>query len=198
MIGWLKGAIVDKGPDWAIVETGGVGYHVLCPAFTASNLAAPGEIVTLHVYTHVRENEITLFAFSTRLEKDLFTRLIAVNDIGPRKAIGILSGTTPAELIRALSEKNISFLTSLQGIGKKTAERLVVEMKDRLHGLEDEAAPASASSSLRSELLAALASLGYRPMLAERAAEALRGRMDGSVPLELLIREALSEINRLG
>jgi Holliday junction DNA helicase RuvA len=198
MIGWLKGNIVDKGPDWAIVETGGVGYHVICTAFTASNLASPGEEAKLHVYTHVRENEISLFAFSSRLEKDLFMRLISVNDIGPRKAIVILSGSSPAELIRALSEGNIPFLTSLQGIGKKTAERLVVEMKDRLQGLEIEAAPSSMSHSLRSELLAVLTNLGYRPILAEKAVEAMRGRLDGSVPLELLIREALSEISKIG
>jgi Holliday junction DNA helicase RuvA len=197
MIGRLSGTVADRGADWVIIDAG-VGYHLSCTASTMGAIPSAGGEAVLFVHTHVRENEITLFGFATKVEKELFLRLIAVSDIGPRKAAAILSGTTPPELIKALSDGNTAYLTSLQGIGRKTAERLVVEMKDRLSGLDVPSAPAAAGQSLRSELLAVLSSLGYRSAQAERAVDALQGRLDGKVPLENLIREALAEIKNIG
>ncbi|MBI5527032.1 MAG: Holliday junction branch migration protein RuvA [Deltaproteobacteria bacterium] len=200
MIGWLRGTVVEKTSDGAVIEAAGVGYRVFCSSATAGAIPGPGGPTEVHVHTHVRENEIALFAFATRLEKDLFERLIAVSDIGPRKAIGILSGVDPAGLVGAIRDGNLAVLTSLPGVGKKTAERLVVEMKDRLKGLDAAGARADGvlPSDARRELVSALVNLGYRPAQADRAVEALRGRLRGGEPFAVLIREALAEVKKTG
>jgi Holliday junction DNA helicase RuvA len=200
MIGWLKGTVVEKTADGAVIEAAGVGYRVFCSAATAGAIPGPGGSTEVHVHTHVRENEIALFAFVSRLEKDLFERLIAVSDIGPRKAIGILSGLDPAGLVSAIRDGNLAVLTSLPGVGKKTAERLVVEMKDRIKSLDAAAAPAEGvlPAATRSELVSALVNLGFRPAQAERAVEALRARLRGGEPFADLIREALAEVKKTG
>ena len=200
MIGWLKGTVVERTAEWAIIEAGGVGYKVHCPAGTRDALPPSGGTATLFVHTHVRENEITLFGFAGRLEKELFERLISVSDIGPRKAVGILSGTGPAELIRAIRTGNLAVLVALPGVGKKTAERLIVEMRDRIKDL-DEGAPAPGGETAlgaRDELYSALVNLGYRPAQAEKAVDNLRGRIVDGAPLEALIPEALAEMKKMG
>ncbi|MFA6032558.1 MAG: Holliday junction branch migration protein RuvA [Myxococcota bacterium] len=200
MIGWLKGSVVEKTDTGCILDVSGVGYHVWCSATTAASLPPEGGITTLNVYTNVRENEIALYGFATRSEKELFMQLISVSDIGPRKAVGILSGAVPSEMARAVRTGDIAFLTRLQGIGKKTAERLVVELKDKLAGFEagdqSDSGP-SAASGIFSELVSVLTNLGYKQALAERTAQRLAERMKGTEPLEELIREGLAEIKKV-
>lgn len=202
MIGWLKGIIVEKTAEYAIVEAGGVGYKVLCSATTRDTLPGEGVAAALFVHTHVRENEITLFGFAGRREKELFERLISVSDIGPRKALGILSGTGPGELVRAIRTGNLAVLIALPGVGKKTAERLIVEMRDKIKGLEEDAGATvdgrDAPAGAHDELISVLVNLGYRPAQAEKAVEGLRGRIVDGEPLEALIREALAIIQRTG
>jgi len=199
MIGWIKGKLLDKGVDWALVDTGGVGYRVVCPASTINSLQADGNDAAFHIYTHVRENEIALFGFSSKLEKEVFLKLISVSDIGPRKALAILSGATVQELAGAIIRGDLTFLTSLQGVGKKTAERLIVEMKDKLVGLNITETGAEPQSPMRQELTAALVSLGYKPSVAEKIVERMKTRLaENSESIETLIKEALAEIKRTG
>ena len=200
MIGWLKGHVVEKTDTGCILDVSGVGYHVWCSATTIAALPPEGGQATLNVYTNVRENEIALYGFATRSEKDLFMQLISVSDIGPRKAVGMLSGTVPAEMARAVRKGDIAFLTKLQGIGKKTAERLVVELKDKLAGFEagDQQSDGPPVTGGRfGELVSVLANLGYKQALAERTAQRLSERMKGTEPLEELIREGLAEIKKV-
>lgn len=199
MIGWLKGTVVVKGDSESVIEAGGVGYAVIHSATTAASIPGEGSVATLHIFTNVRENEIALFGFASRSEKELFLKLISVSDIGPRKALAILSGTGPSEIVRAVRDANVTLLMSIPGIGKKTAERLIVELKDKLKGFEnapEEKGGIAGGSGLRNELMSVLANLGYRALQADRVIDRMRERFDGSVSLDTLIREALSELKK--
>lgn len=174
MIALLRGTLGDKSPNRVIVDVGGVGYDVQVPLSTFYVLGDPGAAVTLRVHTHVREDAIALFGFATALELDLFDRLIAINGIGPKLALAVLSGIEPAELIRAVRFQDVARLTSIPGVGKKTAERIGLELKDRLPAaLQAAAGPAPPAAApgdeLRDDLLSALLNLGYQRAPAERA-----------------------------
>ena len=132
MIALLRGTLVDKHPSRVIVDVAGVGYDVQVPLSTFYGLGEPGTNVSLRIHTHVREDVIALFGFSSALEQDLFERLIAISGIGPKLALAVLSGIEPAELIRAIRMQDVARLTAIPGIGKKTAERIGLELKDRL------------------------------------------------------------------
>src|SRR6187455_1529457 len=132
MIAVLRGSIAEKTPSRVVVDVAGVGYEVLVPLSTFYVLGDAGAAVTLRIHTHVREDVIALYGFLTRLEQDLFERLIAINGVGPKLALAVLSGIEPAELIRAVRTKDVARLTRIPGIGKKTAERIGLELKDRL------------------------------------------------------------------
>ena len=200
MIAFLRGTILEKQPQRLIVDVGGVGYEVLVPLSTYFDAAEPGSgtIVSLHVHTHVREDALQLFGFASRFELDLFTRLIGISGIGPKLALAVLSGIEPAELVRAVRAQNIARLTSIPGVGKKTAERIGLELKDRLpdaFGAADPA-PLSPDDQVRADLMSALANLGYPRPAAEKAADAVL--RDGSTAhtLETALRAALREITR--
>jgi Holliday junction DNA helicase RuvA len=179
MIAVLRGSISEKTPSRVIVDVGGVGYDVLVPLSTFYVLGEPGAAVTLRIHTHVREDVIALYGFITQLEQELFERLIAVNGVGPKLALAVLSGIEPAELIRAIRGQDVARLTRIPGIGKKTAERIGLELKDRLPaGPQDVthpggAAPAASTAAdhLRDDLLSALVNLGYQRPVAEKAVE---------------------------
>ena len=132
MIARLHGTLVEKTPSRLVVDVGGVGYDVLVPLSTFYGLGEPGTAVTLRIHTHVREDVIALFGFATGLEQDLFERLIAISGIGPKLALAVLSGIEPAELVRAIRTQDVARLTRIPGVGKKTAERIGLELKDRL------------------------------------------------------------------
>ena len=200
MIAFLRGTILEKQPQRLIVDVNGIGYEVLVPLSTYFDAAEPGSAapVSLHVHTHVREDALQLFGFASRFELELFTRLIGISGIGPKLALAVLSGIEPAELVRAVRTQNISRLTSIPGVGKKTAERIGLELKDRLpqgFGGPDPA-PLSADDRVRADLLSALSNLGYPRPAAERAADTVLGDRSAAHTLESALRAALKELTR--
>ena len=173
MIASLRGTLVGKAPNRLIVDVGGVGYDVQVPLSTFYVLGDEGSAVTLRVHTHVREDAIALFGFATALELELFNRLIAINGIGPKLALAVLSGIEPGDLVRAIRLQDVARLTAIPGVGKKTAERIGLELKDRLPAAMQSPAPtpqpASTEDQMRDDLLSALINLGYQRQPAEKA-----------------------------
>ena len=173
MISRLSGLVAEKTPNRVVVDVAGVGYDVLVPLSTFYVLGETGTAVTLRIHTHVREDVIALYGFITRLEQDLFERLIAINGIGPKLALAVLSGIEPGELIRAVRTQDVARLTRIPGVGKKTAERIGLELKDRLpsslQGPETAPAPSTPGDQLRDDLLSALVNLGYQRPVADKA-----------------------------
>jgi Holliday junction DNA helicase RuvA len=173
MIAHLRGSVIEKTPSRVIVDVGGVGYDVQVPLSTFYAIGEADAAVSLRVHTHVREDQIALFGFATALELELFERLIAVNGIGPRLALAVLSGIEPPELVRAVRMQDVARLTAIPGVGKKTAERIGLELKDRLPAslaASDEAATAGgADDQLRTDLMSALLNLGYQRAAIEKA-----------------------------
>ena len=177
------------------MDVGGVGYDVQVPLSTFYGLGEPGAAVILRIHTHVREDLIALYGFSTPLEQDLFERLIAISGIGPKLGLAVLSGIEPADLIRAIRTQDVARLTKIPGVGKKTAERIGLELKDRLPQIAVQAAePASGTGrpedQLRDDLLSALVNLGYQAAAAEKAIDrVIKASPDAA--FEQALREAL-------
>lgn len=175
MIGHIRGTLLEKHPNEAIVDVGGVGYQVTIPVSTFSSLPETGREVRLRIHTHVREDAIALFGFLTLEEKQLFERLISVSGVGPKLGITVLSGLPVAELVGAIRGGNVAHLTRVPGIGKKTAERLVVELRDKLDGLgpgKAAAVPAPTAAPLGEvdeDVLSALINLGCSRPAADAA-----------------------------
>jgi Holliday junction DNA helicase RuvA len=175
MIALLRGTLLEKHPNQAIVDIAGVGYDVTIPVSTFSALPEAGKLVELRVHTHVREDAIALFGFATPDEKSLFEKLISVSGIGPKVAITILSGLATPDLIGAIRTGQVNLLVRIPGVGKKTAERLVLELRDKLEGLAGIAAaatgePAAAAlSAIGQDVLSALVNLGCNRPAAEAA-----------------------------
>jgi Holliday junction DNA helicase RuvA len=198
VIAFLRGRILDKQPNRLTVDVNGVGYDVSVPLSTFYGLGEAGAEVSLRVHTHVREDAIALYGFASRLEQDLFERLIAISGIGPKVALAVLSGIEPAELTRAIERADLARLTAIPGVGKKTAERIVLELKDRLPRVH--AAPAVIGAAwdagaLRDDVLSALVNLGYHRPLAEKAVEAaVKTTPDGN--FERTLKQALRELAR--
>src|ERR687898_3162664 len=147
MIAFLTGTLLEKAPSRAVIDVGGVGYNVLVPLSTFYVIGDEGGRVSLRIHTHVREDIIALFGFASALEHELFERLIAISGVGPKLALAVLSGIEPAELIKAVRLQDVARLTAIPGIGKKTAERIGLELKDRLPVSLQAAGPAPASVS---------------------------------------------------
>jgi holliday junction DNA helicase RuvA len=166
VIAHLTGTLREKHLQKLIVDVGGVGYDVTVPLPTMYALGDVGSRVELRIHTHVREDALHLFGFATPLEQTLFERLIAVSGIGPKVALAILSGIEPAELTRAIRSSDVARLTRIPGVGKKTAERVVLELKDRLPesitAVQEPAAGEDREADVRADLLSALANLGYQ------------------------------------
>lgn len=196
MIALLQGRLIHKSPEQLIIDVNGVGYDLSASQTTYRSLPPAGEEVKLFVYTHVAEGVLALYGFSTHEEKLLFKRLISVSGIGPRLGLAILSGYAPQEIIEAILQENLIKLTSISGIGKKTAERLVIELKDKLMELASPAAEGAtifARSSGRGasydDALSALLNLGYNRSTAEQALTRIAIRPE--MPLEHIIKESL-------
>ena len=198
MIAFLRGRVLDKQPNKITVDVQGVGYEVHVPLSTYYDVGEEGSEIALRVHTHVREESLQLFGFLTSLEQQLFERLIGISGIGPKLAIAVLSGIDSAELVGAVQRGDVARLTSVPGIGRKTAERIVLELKDRLATLVLPAgavAAASPADRLRADLLSALQNLGYHRPLAEKAIDAaLKGASDDT--FETALRGALRELMR--
>jgi Holliday junction DNA helicase RuvA len=200
MIGFLRGRVLDKQPNLLIVDVQGVGYHVTVPLSTFYDAGDVGADVALRIHTHVREDALQLYGFLTALEQQIFERLIAISGIGPKLAVSVLSGIEPGELVVAIHRGDVARLTGIPGVGRKTAERMVLELKDRLAQL---AVPAGAGApivtspgeQLRVDLLSALQNLGYHRPLAEKAVDTTLSST--TVPsFEQALKAALRELMR--
>jgi holliday junction DNA helicase RuvA len=199
LIAYLRGRILEKHPNRVIVDVNGVGYDVAVPLSTFYGLSDADGDVTLRIHTHVREDALSLYGFATVLEQDLFERLIGVSGIGPKVALAVLSGIEPPELIRAIERADLARLTAIPGVGKKTSERIVLELKDRLPRAQVAAVGAGAvmpeSSDVRDDVLSALVNLGYHRPLAEKAvASAIKAVADGG--FERTLKQALRELSK--
>jgi holliday junction DNA helicase RuvA len=199
MIAFLRGRVLDKHPNRIVVDVNGVGYDLYVPLSTYYDVGEVGTEVALRVHTHVREDALQLYGFLTALEQHLFERLIGISGIGPKLAVAVLSGIDSDELVASIQRADVARLTRIPGIGKKTAERIVLELKDRL---ADIAQPTAADGTdrpqidhVRDDLVSALENLGYHRPLAEKAVDAVRAR-DDSAPFEDALKGALRELMR--
>jgi Holliday junction DNA helicase RuvA len=202
MIGHLRGRVLRKDPERVLLEVGGVGYEVWVPVSTyveierAQAAASADEPIALHVHTHVREDVLALFGFWTEREKFLFEKLIAVSGIGPRLARVILSGMSPDDLIAALAGKDSKVLATIPGVGRKTAERMVLELSDKVEALAAQLPERAAAAAGDEDVVSALANLGYKRSQAEKAvAQTRRDNPDGEFPE--LLRESLKRLTRV-
>jgi len=196
MIAHLRGKLLVKHPNQAIVETAGVGYDVTISVPTFSDLPAVGADVALHIHTHVREDIIALYGFLRPSEKVLFEKLVTVSGIGPKLAITILSGMPADEMVGAIRGNDIARLTRIPGIGKKTAERMVLELRDKLPATPSTTVPpAAAMGAVEEDVLSALMNLGYQRPAAEKALMvATKSGKGGS--FDALFREALGALSK--
>jgi Holliday junction DNA helicase RuvA len=197
VIAHLRGRIFDKQPNRIVVDVNGVGYDVAVPLSTFYGLGDAGAEIALRIHTHVREDALLLFGFATRLEQDLFERLISVSGIGPKVALAVLSGIEPADLIKAIHRSDLARLTAIPGVGKKTSERIVLELKDRLPAVAPTPAPEGAHAeptALKDDVMSALVNLGYHRPLAEKAVDAAVKAHAGD--FEQTLRQALRELAR--
>ena len=199
MIGFLRGRIADKQPNKLIVDVQGVGYEVTVPLSTFYDAGDQGAEITLRIYTHVREDALQLYGFLTDLERQLFERLIGISGIGPKLAIAVLSGIDPRDLLTSVQRGDVARLTAIPGVGKKTSERIVLELRDRLSHLPaaaaTDAAPADGADRVRSDLLSALQNLGYHRPQAEKAVDATLQTMSNPT-FEPALKAALRELMR--
>ncbi len=194
MIAHLRGKLLSKKASHVVVEAAGVGYGVAIPVSTFYELGEVGAETALHIYTHIREDALALYGFRTEQEKSLFEKLIGVSGVGPKLAITILSGLEAADLIPAIQRGNVERLVHIPGVGRKTAERLILELKDKLGDLVVEAAASAAAPAaaggVEDDVLSALVNLGYARPAAENALrEARAENPDGD--FERLLRGSL-------
>jgi Holliday junction DNA helicase RuvA len=190
--------VLDKQPNRVIVDVGGVGYDVHVPLSTYYDVGEEGADVALRIHLHVREDALQLYGFLTELERQLFERLIGISGIGPKLAIAVLSGMEPRDLIASVSRGDVARLTGIPGIGKKTAERIVLELRDRLAQLAapaegGPAAEAPTGDRLRADLISALQNLGYHRPQAEKAIQAVLAASPEST-FEQALRGALRDL----
>ena len=198
MIAHLKGVLTEKAADRVVVDVSGVGYEVLISYSTYYELGDAGDTVSLHIYTHVKEDALRLYGFLTDKEKRLFTQLIQISGIGPKLGVAILSGLPVGEFVEAVTDENVVKLNEIPGVGKKTAERLVLEMKDKV--MEwfpqlEEAQAGRVSGSLQGDVVSALVNLGYPKHTAERAVARARQEVEAD-SFEALLKESLRKARK--
>jgi len=202
LIAQLSGKLVHKEPNSVIIDVGGVGYDVTIPVSTFYELGEPGADVSLKIHTHVREEALQLFGFWTAREKDLFLKLTSVSGVGPKLAITMLSGMPAGELINAITANDLARLTSIPGVGRKTAERVVVELRDKLASMSLEAREtdraarelATGEAAVRDDTISALMALGYPKAIAERAVS-FAMREEGARTIEAVLKRALRRLS---
>jgi len=173
MIGRLTGRLASKAPDHVLLDVGGVGYFVHIPLSTFYELPDAESPASLWIHTHVREDALSLYGFLTERERSLFLLLMGVAGIGPRVALTVLSGIPPAELVAALRSQDVRRLVAIPGVGKKTAERMVLELAEKVAGFAAEAAPGAPAAVAAEDVVSALVNLGYRKAEAEKAVESI-------------------------
>ena len=200
MISFLRGQVLHKQPNRVTVDVHGVGYDVQVPLSTYYQIGEAGTEEALRIYTHVREEALQLYGFWTDLERQLFERLIGISGIGPKLAVSLLSGMDTRDLLAAVQRADVARLTAVPGIGKKTAERIVLELKDRVAGLgasvPDEGPVLRPEDQLKDDVLSALQNLGYHRPLAEKAVEAAMTGDATWASFEHVLKGALSALMR--
>ena len=191
MIAHLRGKLMQKDPARLIVDVNGVGYEVFVPLTTFTALPETGSEVSIDIHTHVREDLIALYGFSTRRERNIFEKLMTISGIGPKLAVTILSGGSVEDLVGAIKRGDLARLTAIPGVGKKTAERIILELKDKLQDF----AEAQPKTSAEADVLSALENLGYNRALAESA---LRRAVDGDrdAAFDVLFKRALQILTK--
>jgi holliday junction DNA helicase RuvA len=195
MIAHLEGKIRHKSPDFIVIDVHGVGYCVHVPLSTYYDLPDLGQSVCLNIHTHVRDDTLQLFGFHTLAEKEMFLMLITISGIGPRLAVNILSGITAEELRQVIYHENRGRLQSIPGVGKKTVERIILELRDKLKIKKDAAdkpAAVSCDPNVRDDAFSALVNLGYRPVEAEKALQLVEAADGERLPLPDILKKALS------
>lgn len=192
MIASLNGILSYKSTNYVVIDVHGIGYGVSVPLSTFYRLPDTGEVVCLVIHTHVKEDSISLFGFSDPRERDIFHLIISVSGIGPRLAINILSGIAAEDLVKAISSENISMLMSIPGIGKKMAERLIFELKDKIRGVVSGEVPGEeVHVPVKEDALSALINLGYNSGIARKAVEKALIEYGERPTLENLLTESL-------
>ena len=210
MIARLEGTLIEREPPEVVIDCHGVGYEVTCSTYTLAKLPADGERVALRVFTHATENRVALFGFIDAQERTIFDQLIKAKNVGPTTAIAILSGSSPRELVALIAREDVAALTKIKGVGKKTAEMLVVELKDKAAELQllwdasgalrpvgsisSSAAPRRNRHPMVDEVLGALVGMGWRPQEAEAAIGDLAVPQNATI--EQLLRDALRSMPR--
>jgi Holliday junction DNA helicase RuvA len=199
MIGQLRGQLLLKKPNVLLLDVHGVGYEVFIPLTSFYELPAEGSEVILKIHTHVREDALTLFGFRSQREKDFFLKLISISGIGPKLAIAILSGAQVEELAQAIAEGNLARLTSIPGVGRKTAERLVLELRSQITAFllpeqVEAARTGSAPTALEEDVLSALTNLGYPRASAEKALSAVLRSAECRRTFEDVLRNTLRRL----
>ena len=196
MIAHIQGRLHFKSPENLIIDVDGIGYQVHVPLTTFYELPDVGNTVALHIHTHVREDALQLYGFQAQEEKALFVRLMGVAGIGPPLAVNILSGISPAELAECLGQGDLARLISIPGVGRKTAERIMVEMRDKLPALAADRDIAlsvknAADEAVMNDAISALVNLGYKKGVARKAIDEAIKRLEGELNLESLLKESL-------
>ncbi|MDD4517903.1 MAG: Holliday junction branch migration protein RuvA [Limnochordia bacterium] len=195
MIDRVRGELILEGPDYVVVDVGGIGYRLVVPQSTRDNLQESRGTVCLLTHLHVREDALLLYGFSTEGERELFRALIGVSGIGPRIALAVLSTLSPGQTYGAIRQGDISVLTTVPGIGKKTAERLVLELRSQAEKAVVESIEVCAERGVESDALDALASLGYTRRQAHDAIRRAYQELGEQVKLDDLIRRALRYVS---
>jgi len=207
MIAHLSGTLLFKDPNSVVVDVSGVGYDVNIPLSTFYDLGDEGSSVKLRIYTHVKEDALQLYGFNTERERQLFVNFISVSGIGPKLGIALLSGMSADELIASIKGNNLARLTLIPGVGRKTAERLIVDLREKMTALSvaqveeepgrpSEAATGSPEDNVRSDALSALFNLGYQRSAAEKAVDAALSD-GGEVTVESVLRRTLRKLARV-
>ncbi|MGB8953002.1 MAG: Holliday junction branch migration protein RuvA [Candidatus Aminicenantales bacterium] len=195
MIAYLKGNILQKFPHRIIIDVGGVGYSAAIPLSTFFKLGEAGDPVELFIYTHLSDNALSLFGFSTTEERDLFLKLINISGIGPKLAMNILSGIEAPDLERAIKKSDVARISLIPGIGKKTALRITMELQDKIE--KKEKLLAVKGSQEREDLISALTNLGFRRKEVEKVADETIHALSEGVGFEKLLRECLKRVAKV-
>ena len=196
MIARLSGVLIQKSVTQCVVDVHGAGYRVIVPLSTFYELPEAGQPVVLHVHTHVREDAISLFGFHTEEEREVFQLMISVSGIGPKLAVNVLSGISAEEWVRAVSVEDLKRLTGIPGVGRKTAERMILELKDKAVKLGSEAMPAGTAAvrtddQAKEDALSALVNLGYKGSAAKDTVERIVKEASEHLSLDQLLKKAL-------
>ena len=196
MIARLEGTLTEKQPNRLIVDIGGVGFDINVPLSTFYAVGEPGSKVALRIHTHVREDTLALFGFSSKLELNIFERLIGISGVGTRLALAVLSGLETQELVRAIRIADVARLIGIPGVGKKPAERIILELKDKLpitsEGQAEDTSLGDEAGGLRDDVMSALLNLGYHRALVERAVAEVMTKSTGD--FEETLRQALRDL----